>query len=67
MRNEISGKLETSLNTIVERRNDIAHGRDVDISLRDLRDHFENAKKVVEIIDQRCLASEDALADTDSS
>ena len=51
-------ELGTSLDDIVRIRNDIAHGNDVRLSLIDLKNHFENAKKVVEIIDRQCLPTE---------
>lgn len=55
---EIKEELETSLTSIVANRNNIAHGEDVTLSLNDMKIHFQNAKKVVEIIDRQCLPPE---------
>lgn len=57
LKGEIEGELVKSLEDIVDKRNDIAHGKDVDLSLNDLKRYFEDAKRVVEIIDQQCLSS----------
>ena len=53
----IGNDLARSLSEIAKMRNDISHGRDVDLSLKDLKYHFENAKRVVEVIDEQCLTS----------
>ena len=56
IRDEIKGQeLGKSLDDIVRIRNDIAHGKDVRLSLVDLKGYFEIAKRVVAIIDNQCL------------
>ena len=57
IRDELRGELGTSLDSIVINRNSITHGMDVTLSLNDLKGHFENAKRVFEIIDQQCLTT----------
>ena len=59
--NQIEQQMGHSLTSLVNNRNKIAHGEVEDLSnlsLSDLKDHFENAKKVVEIIDRQCLPTE---------
>lgn len=48
------GQISGSLTSLVNDRNNIAHGETVNLSLNDLKNHFENAKKVVEIIHRHC-------------
>ncbi len=61
IRDEIKEELGTSLDSIVVNRNNIAHGKDVTLSLNDMKMHFQNAKKVVEIIDRQCLPPSNSL------
>lgn len=58
LKREIEGELDNSLEDIVRKRNDISHGKNVDLSLNDLEIHFKNAKQVVEIIHRQCVANE---------
>ena len=46
--------LGDSLGSIVKNRKDIAHGVDVDLSLADLGEWFEDAQEVVELVYNEC-------------
>ena len=50
----INNELGDSLRSIVINRNNIAHGVDVDLSLKDLRKWFADAQKVVELVYSEC-------------
>lgn len=52
-RQRIEGAPFDSVNSIVDNRNKIAHGENVGISFHTLKGYFENAKKVIELIDER--------------
>jgi len=55
IRNAIKGKLGDSLDGIVNLRNGIAHGSDTsNVSLRDLRNYFEDANEVIRLIFDVC-------------
>ncbi len=47
-------ELANSLGNLRTNRNDIAHGRDVDLTLQVLRVYFEHAKKVVKLVYESC-------------
>jgi hypothetical protein len=48
------GELSDSLTSIVNNRNLIAHGDDVNVSLKDLKKYFDDAQKVVKLIYDEC-------------
>ena len=50
----ITVELGGSLGSIVKNRKDIAHGVDVDLSLADLGEWFEDAQKIVELVYSEC-------------
>ena len=50
----INNELGDSLRSIAINRNNIAHGVDVDLSLKDLRKWFADAQKVVERVYSEC-------------
>jgi len=54
LRASISGRLGDSLNSIVNNRNNIAHGDDVTISFAWLQNYFRDAQTIVELIYQVC-------------
>lgn len=48
------GQLTESINSIVNIRNQIAHGEDVGIGYPTIRSYYENAVKVIELLEQQC-------------
>ena len=54
LRVSIDNELGDSLKSIVINRNNIAHGSDVGLSLRDLGKWFEDAQEVVELVYSEC-------------
>lgn len=55
IRESIKGRLGDSLDSIVNLRNGIAHGSDnSDVRLDALRDYFEDAQKVIEMLYKTC-------------
>lgn len=47
-------ELANSLGNLRTNRNDIAHGRDVDLTLQVLQEYFEHAKRVVTLVYESC-------------
>ena len=54
LRDSTKGELGDSLDSIVVNRHEIAHGSDVNLSLRDLGKWFEDAQEVVELVYSEC-------------
>ena len=54
LRNSTPEEPKPSLGNIVTNRNNIAHGYDVNLSLRDLGKWFEDAQEVVELVYSEC-------------
>lgn len=54
LRNSTPEEPKRSLGNIVTNRNNIAHGYDVTLSLRDLGKWFEDAQEVVELVYSEC-------------
>lgn len=48
-------KMRISLDSLVPKRNSIAHGDDVDISLQDLHDYFVDTQKIVRLVFESCV------------
>lgn len=48
------GKLKDTVNSIVANRHQIAHGRDVGITYAHIKNYYEDAIKVVDIIEKMC-------------
>ena len=48
------GELKGSVDSIVANRNNIAHGQDVGISYVTIREYYQNAVKVIELIEDQC-------------
>lgn len=48
------GELKESVDIIVANRHNIAHGRDVGISYVAIREYYQNAVKVIELIEDQC-------------
>jgi len=51
---EIDGAIKDALNSIVANRHQIAHGRDVDLSFVRMRNFYNDAAKVVDILTATC-------------
>ena len=47
-------RIGPSLDSIVNNRNQIAHGKDVDLTLRQLEKYYDDAKEVINIVDNIC-------------
>ena len=54
LRGSIDSELGDSLKSIVINRNNVAHGSDVNLSLRDLGKWFEDAQKIVDLVYSEC-------------
>lgn len=54
LRDSINNELGDSLKSLVINRNNIAHGNDVTLSLRDLGKWFADAQKIVELVYSEC-------------
>jgi hypothetical protein len=54
LENATEGELKESVDSIVANRHNIAHGRDVGISYVTIREYYQNAVKVVELIEDQC-------------
>lgn len=48
------GKLETAVDSVVANRNQIAHGENVGITYRRIKDYYEDVVKVVDLIEKMC-------------
>ncbi len=48
------GELKASVDSIVANRHNIAHGQDTGISYVTIRGYYQNAIKVVELIEEQC-------------
>ena len=51
---ETDGELKISVDSIVDVRHNIAHGRDSGISYSRICDYYKNAVKVIELIEKQC-------------
>lgn len=49
-----AGRLKDAVDSIVTNRHHIAHGRDVGITYARIKDYYEDAVKVVELIEEMC-------------
>ena len=54
LENATEGELKESVDSIVANRHNIAHGRDVGISYVTIREYYQNAVKVIELIEDQC-------------
>jgi hypothetical protein len=50
----IDDELQESVNSIVNLRNAIAHGNDVGLTYKRIKEHYENAIKVLQIMENQC-------------
>ena len=54
LRDAVDGERKDAIDSIVAVRHNIAHGRPVGITYHRIRRYYENAIKVVELIDEQC-------------
>ena len=54
LKNFTDGELKDSVDSIVSTRHNIAHGRNVGISYVTIKKYYQNAIKVIELIDAQC-------------
>ncbi len=54
LKDSTKGRLDDSLDSIVSNRNKVAHGANAVIHLSNLKEHFEDAQKVVELVYNEC-------------
>jgi len=54
LENVTEGELKESVDSIVANRHNIAHGRDSGISYARIREYYQNAIKVIELIEKQC-------------
>jgi len=50
----IDDELKASINSIVTLRNKIAHGDDVDLTYRRIKEYYQNAIKVLQFMENQC-------------
>jgi len=48
---QITDELKSSLNAIISNRNNIAHGNNDSITFGNMKVHYQNMKKIIEILD----------------
>ncbi len=56
VRDEIKDRISSSVEAMVRNRNKIAHGEDVDLSLEDLADAFDDTTTLVDLVNTQCNA-----------
>ena len=54
LENATDGKLKESVDSIVTLRHNIAHGRDSGVSYARIREYYQSAIKVIELIEKQC-------------
>jgi len=54
LKKDIDGELKDAVDSIVNNRNNIAHGRNSDITYGRIKDYFERAVKVITLIEDLC-------------
>jgi hypothetical protein len=54
LENQTNGKLKDHVDSIVANRHLIAHGKDVGITYHRIKDYYEDAIKVIDIIEKCC-------------
>ena len=51
------GEIKDAVDSLIDLRNSIAHGRDVDVTYARVRDYYERARRLVNLIQQQCQGS----------
>ncbi|MBD2453540.1 hypothetical protein H6G80_05560 [Nostoc sp. FACHB-87] len=54
LRKATEGELKDAIDSIVANRNNIAHGQDVGITYATIKDYYEKAFKVIQMIENQC-------------
>ena len=54
LQRETEGELKDSVDSIVANRHNIAHGQNSGISYIRIRDYYQNARKVILLIEEQC-------------
>lgn len=54
LENATEGELKESVDSVVADRHNIAHGRDIGITYARIRKYYQNAIKVIELIEEQC-------------
>ena len=54
LESETQGRIKLQVDSLVNHRNQIAHGRDVRISHTKLKEYYQSAQAVVELVEERC-------------
>jgi len=49
--NQLSDSMKSSLNSVISNRNNIAHGNTDNITFTNMKEHYKNIKKIINIID----------------
>ncbi|MDA2934975.1 HEPN domain-containing protein [Acidobacteria bacterium AH-259-D05] len=52
---DTEGELKAAIDSIAANRNSIAHGQDTGVSLHRIRDWYEKALRVIELVESTCL------------
>jgi glycerol dehydrogenase-like iron-containing ADH family enzyme len=55
LRRATEGEIKDAIDSIVHNRHKIAHGEDVGLSYVTMRRYFENAVKLIELLEAQCL------------
>lgn len=50
-KDQLSDSMKSSLNSVISNRNNIAHGNPDNITFTNMKEHYENIKKIINIID----------------
>ena len=54
LRTETKDRLKDQIDSLVASRNQIAHGKDVGLSLVRLEEYYRSAQKVIELVEKQC-------------
>ena len=64
IKQDVTYRMLTSLNSLVRIRNRIAHSDNTDISLNDLQDYFSSSQEIIRIVFEVCSAGSTATSDS---
>lgn len=63
IKENVTNRMRTSLNSLVSIRNSIAHSDNTDISLNDLQNYFSSVQEIVQIVFEVCSEGAPAVSD----